>query len=383
MAQEQGFASDNLCVLMKRETSSVALTNDAKWFSSLMSQDEIPHFVFYGSMLGLCRDGRMIDGDDDVDFLVDDRYYDQTLSLLSRNGCRPRNLMRSVFSYFTARGGSQIDLYFYKNAENSLIEKWNFCGSELKEIHIPKHLVLPVADVDGIKCPNDMKSCCEYLYGTLWRTRLEKNSDYHISVVDGKPVVEYRNGYSIKDWDLIYEQDEIPEEHSSFCDWALSRMTDGSVADIACGNGRDSVYLSGYKEVVATDSANVPNPLYPYTISDCENIPNGVSNIYCRMFLHAINRDKQNSFLKACYDSLPVGGVFLAEFRSKDDELFGLGKRLSDNEFIYGHYRRFIDEEEVRLDLFNSGFTIKEIVKGRFSPMGGKNPSFIRVWCEK
>ena len=31
----------------------------------------IQHFVFYGTLLGLTRENNIIDGDDDVDFLVD------------------------------------------------------------------------------------------------------------------------------------------------------------------------------------------------------------------------------------------------------------------------------------------------------------------------
>ena len=39
-----------------------------KFFSKIISK--IEHFVFFGTLLGLVRDGNLIEGDDDIDFYV-------------------------------------------------------------------------------------------------------------------------------------------------------------------------------------------------------------------------------------------------------------------------------------------------------------------------
>ena len=39
-----------------------------KFFSKIISK--IEHFVFFGTLLGLVRDGNLIENDDDIDFYV-------------------------------------------------------------------------------------------------------------------------------------------------------------------------------------------------------------------------------------------------------------------------------------------------------------------------
>ena len=40
------------------------------FFSKLLHKEEIEHFIFFGTLLGLTRDGMPIKGDDDIDFYV-------------------------------------------------------------------------------------------------------------------------------------------------------------------------------------------------------------------------------------------------------------------------------------------------------------------------
>ena len=44
-------------------------------FSEKLSHNKIEHFIFFGTLLGIVRDGQPIDGDDDIDFYVNKKNY--------------------------------------------------------------------------------------------------------------------------------------------------------------------------------------------------------------------------------------------------------------------------------------------------------------------
>ena len=51
-------------------------------FSKYLSH--IEHFVFYGTLLGLVREGQPIEGDDDVDVLVNKKHFNEVKSIVER-----------------------------------------------------------------------------------------------------------------------------------------------------------------------------------------------------------------------------------------------------------------------------------------------------------
>ena len=84
-------------------------------------------------------------------------------------------------------------------------------------------------------------------------------------------------------------------------------------------------------------------------------------------------------------DSLKKEGLFFIEARSTKDELYGKGKKVAKNAFIYNnHFRRFIDKQEFERKLEELGFKIIFIEEKKgFSQTKESNPTLIRLIVKK
>jgi hypothetical protein len=76
-------------------------------------------------------------------------------------------------------------------------------------------------------------------------------------------------------------------------------------------------------------------------------------------------------------------GKFFIETRSIRDDLYGQGKRVGENAFIYdGHYRRFIDPDQFRRKLERLGFKITMFVESAgLSKTEESDPVLLRCIC--
>ena len=160
----------------------------------------IKFFIFYGTLLGMERNNTIIEGDDDIDILIDINDKNQVLSLIKKNDDLKINENNSN-KYFlqlnkkTNNILSCIDLYFYINEDKNdyIIEKHNFLSfieNPNYSIHIPKDLIFPLKYSQmfkEVKVPNKPDRLCEYLYGPSWKSPLRKNSGYRMEIIDNKP----------------------------------------------------------------------------------------------------------------------------------------------------------------------------------------------------
>lgn len=169
----------------------------------------------------------------------------------------------------------------------------------------------------------------------------------------------------------------------------LSRL---SLIDIGCGNGRDSIYFSKKKiETTGLDASKIAikNNLKNFKkitflnkniCSKNFNINKKFDIIYARFFLHAINYKNQNLFLKNIKKILKKKGVIFLEFRTIKDKMMLKGKKLSNNERVFGHYRRFIDVQEFIIDLKKVGFKINYISQSNnFANFKNEKPHVCRM----
>lgn len=184
--------------------SAQSLDLSLTFFSGELSKRNISYFVFFGTLLGLIRDGQPIAGDDDVDFYVDISHYDKVCSLLANLGFHinfedwPNNTR-----YFLQASGLlhgdivRVDFYFYEVSlcGNYLVEKWNFSGqpnNSDRVLKVPKPLVFPLTSIEyqGLKIPMPKypEIICEFLYGPKWRIPQQKGLDYTITVIGGRPI---------------------------------------------------------------------------------------------------------------------------------------------------------------------------------------------------
>ena len=99
---------------------------------------------------------------------------------------------------------------------------------------------------------------------------------------------------------------------------------------------------------------------------------------------HSLNEETESQILKSISQRLPLGGLLCAEMRTVNDPLYFKGIKISKNERIYGHYRRFIDAKDFLKKLSDLNFSIlfSEESQG-LSVIGDDNPVLLRVRAQQ
>ena len=180
-------------------------------FSQEMKNCDIEHFVMFGTLLGLTRDGEPISGDDDVDFYVNMKHRESVSSMLKSIGLEvDYSKFPNDTKYFTQVQGIldgeiiRVDFYFYDadSSKDYILDNWNFAGkpSNADEMmKLPKPFVYPLKSKKYLETdvviPNHPELICEFLYGASWTVPKKKNIDYHTKMVSGRPIrISINNG---------------------------------------------------------------------------------------------------------------------------------------------------------------------------------------------
>lgn len=163
----------------------------------------IEYFIFFGTLLGVVRDNSLIDGDDDVDLYVNIKDKDKLIKILRDhkievNLTLPMNKSGYFIQVFRKINGKTltIDFYLYETEleKNYIIERWNLEGGtheESKYLRIPKIFIYPIKETtfrgEKIPVPAEGELICEFIYGKNWRTKLKKDEEYKIKIINGLP----------------------------------------------------------------------------------------------------------------------------------------------------------------------------------------------------
>ena len=172
-----------------------------------------------------------------------------------------------------------------------------------------------------------------------------------------------------------------------------------SILDLGCGNGRDSIYfLKLGLNVTAIDASDVAISRLKNEhceeniefvcgdfVSSSEIYKRQYDYIYSRFTIHAIDAEQEDVVLRNVYNALNEDGQFFIEVRSIHDDMFGLGKSVGGNAYIYeGHYRRFIEMERLICKMKEIGFSIESSREERgFAPYRDSDPLVIRIIAKK
>ena len=167
---------------------------------------DIDHFVFFGTLLGLTRERDIIEDDDDIDILVPIEKRNSIIEKIncidafkinSEKKCNQSTYFLQVDSSINNRN-SFIDFYFYENNpdEDFIVDRWNFLGKSQNPeyaLHIPKKLIFPVVHEEFFGQKTKLPACrellCEWLYGKSWLTPRKKNISYVIRVIKNRPML--------------------------------------------------------------------------------------------------------------------------------------------------------------------------------------------------
>ena len=206
--------------------------------------------------------------------------------------------------------------------------------------------------------------------------------------------IDYWNGFYKNNFNEIIEP-------SSFAKYIMSYIEPNkTLLDLGCGNGRDSKFFINNKlNVVGVDTSDYAINKLNNEIIDrnsificddfvtCRNIfQQQYDYIYSRFTLHTISEKQETELLLNIKESIKNNGYFFIEARTINDEIYGKGQRIGENEYIYNnHYRRFIDVDKFKEKLRNiGGFEIIELKEDEnYSKIEESNPTLMRCILKK
>tara|TARA_R110000772_G_scaffold219714_2_gene330260 strand:- start:2472 stop:3053 length:582 start_codon:yes stop_codon:yes gene_type:complete len=184
-----------------QEINSKNLIQSSTLLNSITNQ----YTPFFGTLLGLHRDGDVIEGDDDVDYLAPSELYGDIKQLFLANGYTLTQFdVSDVFTQFKTTIDSVevlIDFYYYIDYnEDYVIDKWNFFGqyyNTSKWMAIPKPYLFDFKPIQykgtSISMASDPESICKYLYGERYSEPLSKKTQYDMTIVNNMPKIIYKN----------------------------------------------------------------------------------------------------------------------------------------------------------------------------------------------
>lgn len=197
-------------------------------------------------------------------------------------------------------------------------------------------------------------------------------------------------------WNAYYSSNPDINEPSLFAQEVGKNLVKSkTILELGCGNGRDSIYFSKLGlNVTAIDASDGvirqlkqkydENNIYFICddfVSSSAIFSGQYDYVYSRFSLHAINEEQETEVLHNVYKALKQGGKFFVEDRSVNDELYGQGKKVGKNSYIFdGHFRRFIEIDQLVEKMKNVGFEILSASEERgFAPLGDSDPLIIRI----
>lgn len=183
----------------------------------------IEHFIFFGTLLGVVRNGNPIDGDDDIDILVNHEHRSVLVDCLEGHGLKidfssPTNQTPYFLQVKRELQGfdTTIDFYFFETTGNHITERWNFnCSPEdpRQALKIPKSLIYPIKDHHFfgslIRMPNEPQKLCEWLYGSNWATPRKKREEYVVKIIHNKPMLVRPLKRSLQRWVPKFMRDTV------------------------------------------------------------------------------------------------------------------------------------------------------------------------------
>jgi tellurite methyltransferase len=201
----------------------------------------------------------------------------------------------------------------------------------------------------------------------------------------------------IKYWDDYYKRDITSNAPSSFSWWCMEEyLCNGmKLVDLGAGNCRDAEFFSKNNlfvyaldqshEAIVYEIQRINNnnniKLFESDFTDMSfDFTDNIDVFYSRFTMHSINSKQEQRLLNNVYSKLNTGGLFLIEARTVNDNMFGVGEKIGENEFFTDHYRRFINMDDFLKDSESIGYKVHYTKESAgLSIVGGDDPVLMRV----
>lgn len=201
-------------------------------------------------------------------------------------------------------------------------------------------------------------------------------------------------------WNNYYKSVQI-NRPSAFAEYVLNdlkqnKVKEAHLLEIGCGNGRDSLFFldNGYRvtgvdisdRAISALNDKCRNNKNAFFVCDdgtrCKTLyQTKYDVIYIRWVIHAVTEEQETELFCNILEALDNGGRVYIEARTVGDDLYGKGECVGRNSYIYnGHFRRFIDGEELKRKLNEIGYKIESYIEGRgFSKTEKEDPVLCRI----
>ena len=154
-------------------------------------------YPFFGTALGIIRNGEVLDNDDDVDFIIPVSSRKRLEEYLQKEpGVKFTFVTEWIIqvSWRVSKERILADFYFFWEDEDDVRLLWNFFGTPWR----PKtHLLVPKSHLREIHYSSvkgflvDGSTLASYLYGPRWQEPMRKNIDYEIRLKKNRPTYTY------------------------------------------------------------------------------------------------------------------------------------------------------------------------------------------------
>lgn len=198
-------------------------------------------------------------------------------------------------------------------------------------------------------------------------------------------------------WNVFYKKKMALSKPSNFAIFVKKFLKNytSTIIDVGCGNGRDLFYFKKNKyDTIGIDlSKNAVSLIKKrlkntkdkkkiihsdFSLFDYKKKIKTKFSIYSRFTWHTINEKSEGLLIKKISKIKNLEYIFI-ETRSDKDELCGVGKKISKNEFVTDHYRRFINKNNL-VKKIKKNFKIIYLKEAKgFSKYKKEDPCLIRL----
>lgn len=164
-----------------RETSE-KLNSTLLFIISILNKNNVKKwFVSYGTLLGLVRENSCIDGDDDIDIIIDKNYYDDVKKLLVKNGFKIEHGhgigkdTRKILKTKNTSTYASIDIYMGEFSDKDVFDQWNRLN--IRNCFLDnKNKTFVEREWEGqiVYIPNNYKRILINRYGEDWHIKKDK-----------------------------------------------------------------------------------------------------------------------------------------------------------------------------------------------------------------